>query len=1297
VTRWDGPSPASGTTPEALPLCDHLSGVVLFADLADFTGLSERLSASGPSATEALSTLLNGYFAILISGVTAAGGEVTTFAGDALAAVFLDGPGGRAESARAAVSCARTVQGDLAGWPGVPAAVGPRPKVRIGVGGGDLVRAVVGVPGVRLLHVLAGPAVERAVSAQRRAAPGDVVTHPRLTAAEVLPGGRTRPSERPPGRAASWANAASRPPDETHALTDEHRVVTTAFIGLPTLDPLGDGIARLQELVADSVPVVERFGGDLRQVDAGDKGFQLVLGFGAPRSGPDDVERAVACAVELVGRPGGPLRAGLATGPAFCADVGTEQRREYVVIGSSVNLAARLVQSAAPGQVRMDAGTARRAQRVAVQQFVGALPLKGLREPVAVHAVSGLREHYEKPVQVGGGRPGAFIGREMELGIASRCLDRAAGGSGQLLLVTGEPGIGKSRLCQQVLERAGTRWTVAAGTGGAPGDVRPYLAWRPVWKALLPSPGASLDAALSALAESDERAPLLGPVLGVPLADNDFTASLDPAARAAATRALLRDCLLRRASTGPVAVLLDDCHWLDELSMRLLEDLAGNLPGLPVLVIAVAREEEAVQRLLGRLAGMGHVTHLSLQELPASEADQLVRDRLAALRHGGQVVGPDLSRIARRGGGNPLFLEQLVEYAADPGTPLDDDLPPDVRRLVLARVDRLVPRGRATIKTASVIGEGFSAGAITACLPEAGSPGQVARHLRHLQTLGLVRARADDSDPSYEFAHSLVQEVVYDSLSRSGRSALHEAVGGYLEVAHAADLAGWVDLVAFHYGRGNDVGKQRQWFRAAGDASRAAYANEAAIDYYRRLLGVSPDGERAQILVQVGAVRQLTGAWPEAEAALREAVRLASDDNSSRVVAEAERELGILLLATRQHAEAVQRLRAAAAAFTELGDAHALCRSLDRLAFALFEHGELGPALDVARRQLAVQEDLHDQAGLSAALLNNALIHWHTGEHAVALRMLRRSYVLARRSGDLRATVHAANDLAGLYADRGDHRMAVRRLQEAIRVAERIGYRQALAYLTGNAGELYRDRGAYEEASRCFAAGLRAALDIGDWITTVRCVTALAVTAADAGVTGAEGYLRRATSIAGAVHQSYVLAEVTLRRAQAAWDRGDLAEAEVLAERAEDAASRRSEPALVLRPRLLRIRVAVARGRRPAEEAVAEVTAMLDRWPEAPERALLLDTIAQLDSRAGPAAAEAAEIYRDLYLAAPTITYAEAYRRLTGGHRLPPPAPLPALGGVVDDAPLDLDAVLTGVERLAFGEAARPLTPDGSR
>lgn len=1287
---------------QGLPVSEDLHGAVLFADLAGFTALGEALAESGTAGGESLHELLNGHFAILIDRIAAAGGEVTTFAGDALAAVFDGRRRASEELAARVLTCAAEMQDALTAFAGqYTTGLGIRPHMKVGLGAGTVTRALVGQADLWVLHVLAGIALERAVGAQRQCRQGEVVADPGLVAALPGPPRSTRRGDwyvlGPDG---SGNRMRTPSPPRTHALVDEHRLVTTVFLALPEMGVPQDGGARLQHYLGTAMPVIRRHGGDLRQVDAGDKGYQLVMGFGAPRTGADDAERAVACCLELVGLPGAPARAGVATGLAFCAEVGTPTCREYVVLGDSVNVAARLAQTGRPGQVRVDAATAARCAAFRLRKLPP-LPVRGRQAFVETHLVHGLRETPGRSPGLATPRCALFVGRAEELAEARGARDSAGRGQGRVLLVTGEPGVGKSRLVAQLTaETRGpgsdrTRGVVATGGGGVPGDARPYLAWRSIFRSLLlvprqRAPGPSAVQGVLRAAGADERAPLLGAVLGVEVPDNPFTTSLTPGERADATRAVALDCLRRSCARSPVTLVVDDAQWLDELSKELLTHLAVNIADLPVLIVVVARDEPGTAMLLARLRSAPSVVSLALTGLGGTEAEELVRGRAAGP---GPGLPPDVVvRIAQRSGGNPLFLEQLVSWTREHPEAFDTeqlpDFPADVRRLVLARVDRLLPRGQATLKAASVIADDFSTSSVHACLPRVGRR-QIERDLNDLVSLELTAARPSAQGTAYGFRHALVQEVVYGSLSGAARSGLHEAVAEHLERAHAGDLPRWVDQLAHHYGRSANLTKQRTWFRAAGDAAAHAYANESAVRYYRRLLSLLPEAERPPVLVRIGAIHQMTGQWRDGEEMLRRALGEASATRDRPTEAEAERELGLVLLRSRRFEEAVGRLRSAADAFASLADAAGQARALDRLGYALVEHGDYGLALSVAQEQLALEESRQDPAGLSAALENLGLVRWRCGEHTEAMPLLRRAYALARRSGDQRLVVHTANDLAGLCAERGDHRRAVRQLREAIVTAEHIGYREATAYLTGNAGELYRLHGDFDEAQRHFAAGLRAALDVEDWLTIVFCVASLATTAADQGAPGHRLLLQRASRIASQLHQSYVQADLRLREAEAAFDDGDLASALPLAQQAEAGARRLSEHGPTLRPHLLRLRIEVATRRTAVRAASREVTSMLPDWPDAPERALLLETLALIDPSAQQEAArEAVELYRELYARAASRQYATAYERLTGSlDGLPAADPLPRLAGPVAADPVDLDALLRRVEELAAAAA----------
>src|SRR4051794_30337832 len=238
--------------PAALPVSRGEHAVVLFADLADFTPLSEALAALGPTGGEAMRTLLNRYFGVLVEEISSAGGDVATFAGDALTAVFPyrhQRPPERAAAVRAAVRCAAAMQRRIAGVPAVPTSRGDlRPAMKIGLAAGPVVHALVGDPAERLLYVLTGRPLQEAAAAERRCGPAEVVLAAALARAEpsigTAPRGEFRLLEREPPaeppRAPAIAMPVAMDPAATAAvlrgrgggLGGEHRTVTSAFVAL---------------------------------------------------------------------------------------------------------------------------------------------------------------------------------------------------------------------------------------------------------------------------------------------------------------------------------------------------------------------------------------------------------------------------------------------------------------------------------------------------------------------------------------------------------------------------------------------------------------------------------------------------------------------------------------------------------------------------------------------------------------------------------------------------------------------------------------------------------------------------------------------------------------------------------------------------------------------------------------------------------------------------------------------------------------------------------------------------------
>jgi class 3 adenylate cyclase/predicted ATPase len=1315
--------------PEETPIAvgERTDAVVLFIDVAGFTPMSEALTNSGAYGTEALTRILNGWFDTMVSLVSRYGGTVAEFAGDALTAVFRDDAATRRVTERRAVHCALSMQAEMARFQTIVTRAGTfELAMKAGLAAGPLLVTIMGDPAIRLGYVLAGPALDRAARAEDHAWRGEVVVdHGLLEAgldAEVLERrggwsvvggvcGAVSPVPPAPLDPVDEATARRLAPFLHPAIAErlrsgrrdfvnEHRKVTVAFVAVPelSLDDPGS-VAALQRFLAAAVRVIDRYGGHLRQVATGDKGSLLVACFGAPVSHEDDEERAVHGCLELLRLPGGPFRAGVTTGSVYCGEVGSNSRREYSVIGDSVNLASRIMQAAKPGQLLIDRPTHERVRDTTVHDELAPIRVKGKSRPIDVWTVHAVRDR-PRGGPPSPATPQPLVGRDGEVA-RIRALAARALGEGQVVSLTGEAGIGKSRLGADVVRMA-ERLGFASFTGAcrSHGATTSYLVWRSIWNDLLEldtslpiaEQAAQLTRRIALLdGGSGQRAPLLGPVVNLPMPDSELTAALDPQSRDELLRSLLLECLRDRTATAPLLLVLDDCHWIDPASYALLEFLGQHIAEQPVLILVIARPPAGDSSPLATLSQVPRFTELRLGELAGADAERLVGLRLRQ-RYGADIVPtPEVvRRITDRGEGNPFYLEELVNYLhsrgidpRDPRALASLELPDGLQRLVMARIDRLSEGEKATIKVASVIGRWCRARWVAESYPPAGRPEEIADHLERLHELDLMPLRAAEPEPEYQFKHAITQEVAYQSLTFQLRDVLHERVGLFIERTFPDRLTQYVDMLAHHYGRTRRVDKQRIWFRAAGDAAKAAFANEAAVGYYERLLPLQPEEQTGEVLVELGAIWHLTGRWTEAEEALRRAMELAAKAGRRDVLATSQRDLGNLFMYTQSYAEAVRWLTRAADEFERLEDRQGLSRTLDRITFALYQQGSYDEALAVASRHLELATAAGDLAGVSIALNHTGLVHLNRGRPAMALTLLQQALDTAAEAGDRRRLLYAAGNLGLLHLRQGNHLQAVRCCHQALAVAQEMGEQQTAGVYAGNMGEVYRDQGDFARATKCFVHALRGAVQLRDWPTVADQLANLAATAAAQGDhEQAEWLFAQAIGLARLLDAPYFLCGWLHQLARLRLAQGRAEEAQRLNREALDIADRSSEREVQVPAFLLSVQLEVALGRSGTDAATRRLRALEASWVEPQERALLLDALWQLDPTQETTRRAAAELYRTLYEQAPSIRYREAYARLTGA-RLPPGPPLPPLPDVLEEEAGDLDALLRQIDNVS--------------
>jgi predicted ATPase/class 3 adenylate cyclase len=640
---------------------------------------------------------------------------------------------------------------------------------------------------------------------------------------------------------------------------EERRIVTVLFCDLVGFTERAD-LADPEDVKATLLPYharlreeIERFGGTLDKF-VGDAALGV---FGAPVAHEDDPERAVRAGLAIQGamaslEVGGvamAARVGIATGEAVVAFGAGPQIGESVT-GDVVNTASRIQSVAAPGTVGVEEETFRATEECFEYRSVGKVPLKGKSEPIAIWRAVAVRSAVASGPASRTAVSTAFVGRAEELSLLQNVYRRALRPTAQFVTVSGEPGVGKSRLLEEFREWAESDASPEVCTWRE-GRCLPYGEGITFWALgeILKAEAGVLEsdppeAAASKLAEAvagvirgrPERAwyeSRLAPLLGI-----GGGATVSRAESFAAWRGFLQAL----AERGPLVLAFEDLHWADDALLGFLQDLLSRANDIPLVVLAAARPElyERDPRWSG---GIPNATTVTLAPLSDDETARLVSDLL-----GRAVLPADTqSLLLERAGGNPLYAEEFVRMLTDRGLidergSLTSDLselafPPSVHALIASRLDALPPEHRALVQDASVIGKVFWAGAVASL--GGMSEGDVATALQALARREIVRPNRPSSvegQSEFSFWHLLVRDVAYAQLPRIVRSRKHLVAAEWIERAAGERVADHAEVLAHHATQALDLA------RASGETEALGPMEDAARRYLRMA------GERAMSL-----------------------------------------------------------------------------------------------------------------------------------------------------------------------------------------------------------------------------------------------------------------------------------------------------------------------------------------------------------------------------------------------------------------------------------------------------------------
>ncbi|MBA2274259.1 MAG: tetratricopeptide repeat protein [Actinobacteria bacterium] len=1292
----------------------RFEAAVLFVDISGFTPMSEQLGKHGPMGTEELSAILNNYFGPMVDLIRSFGGDIAKFGGDSLTVLFPYTGSTKGTVVRRAIQCAHDMLDAMRSYRTIPTHAGVFSlSIKAGLAAGPVLSTVVGDPHLRLDHVAAGRTLDIAAAAEHHADPGELWADPEALRAagpvRVLEDrdgfaslGRPLKRARHAGRQSKSSQSHPVPAAFVHpAIAEllragrtgflaEHRHVTIMFVSFdgPDYDNDPNSASILQEYLCSVIHVVERYDGHFAQTDMGDKGSKFLALFGAPITHEDDVTRALLCALELKGLGQGAIRCGVNSGLVFCGPLGSSTRQEYAVIGDSVNLSARLMQLAGPGEIVVGPATQKLSGGAFDLEPRDLVRVKGKEQPVATHLLRGPKGHPStRPVQT----VLPFVGRRHQLSLASATTERAVQGEGQIIALSGEAGIGKTRLCAEITEasrRLGA--DVLNGACQSYGTRSGYLVWRTVWRSLLRiDEGGSLQEQVNRiqmrLAEIDPlllpRLPLLRAVLDIRIQDNETIRSMGAELRSEALKDLLLQILRHAAATRPLLVVLEDCHWIDPVSQELLAFLGRNIVNVPVAMIVLHRWPSQDKDPLTGLREWPHLTQITLAELEPNDVRALVDAKLDDLFGTEHEPFPEMTeRVTKQGQGNPFYIEELLNFIRAEGAGGQPDrtpeLPASLHALIMARIDQLSEGQRTTLKVASVIGRTFRSRWIWNSYPPAGSPRVVARQLEELERARMMSLHARKPEMEYLFRHAIGHEVAYNSLTFAMRATLHEQIAGFIEQAYASDLGGYVDILAHHFSHTKNKPKQRHYYRSAADRAKVIFNNEVALDFYQRLLLLVDDAERSGVLRNLGQVYQLVGRWDAAARTYRDALDLAREKEDAVGLAEAQCALGYLMTFTATYRDALELLEQAGRGFAEAGVDEGEARTLEYMSHTYFHLADYGGALDHARRHLAIALRLGDKRAASDALENMGRAHWHRGKHDSGLRCLHEALDAATDIGYDRGMVHACNDIAGLYAELGKTEQALTYLHEALEVANRTGYRLLLGMSTGNAGILYRNQGDHGRALDCLLYSLESGVEMGDRPGVVNGLTELALLMSDRGrFQEAETLFDTATRFGRELASPHFLCFCLQHYAELLDSQGRHLESQPLAVEALDIATRVEDSEVRFGAEVLVIRLDTALGRITTEVATERFRSLLAQGGQAHEQAALHYELWRLTGDE-PSGRQAAALYGELHQSTCNVFYSSRRSEITG-EPSPDPRPLPPLpAALMGRRKEDLDALL---------------------
>ncbi|RMF04863.1 MAG: hypothetical protein D6768_02250 [Chloroflexi bacterium] len=836
----------------------------------------------------------------------------------------------------------------------------------------------------------------------------------------------------------------------------DRRQVTVIFADLSGFTALNDAaktpaqveqvVRLINELLSELSEAIYEYDGYIDKYI----GDEIMALFGAPVAHENDPELALRAALSMMERleafnqnPPYPLpeplgmHMGINTGTVIAGMVGTDRKRSYTVMGDVVNVAARLEGASTRGQIFVNEDTYNLTNRLFVFEEQEPISVKGKARPLKVYQLISARDLSQTQRGLTG-MEAPLIGREYETQILLDAYHNLFKNKGSIAVVTGDAGLGKSRLIRETMKQVQqeeadgkkTLWLFGRGLAYRRSFANrlfvdilyshlqlPEDSDRTLVKLRLDAMGDELFGKRKA-----EVIPYLATLLGIKIDDEADLPVNDPQILQQRTFLAMGEWVEALAARQPVVMVFEDLHWSDPSSVTMIEYLFSLTVYNPILLICVTRPERVSDfwkiKTQSAREYSGNFTELTLWPLTDEESRQLVKHLLKI-----DPMPPDLEKLLlSRAEGNPLFLEEVLRSLIEEGiiahtdghwaitrTVTDVDIPTTLQGVLTARIDRLEESVKRVLQVAAVIGRVFPRFVLA---PIIGDEELLNTSLEQLELADLIEVHKREPEPEYIFKHVLTYETAYNSMLNQQRQSLHRQIADFMATRYWLLGEQFAPIVADHYYKSETWPRALRYLQRAAEAAIQSFANEEAVKFYTQALEVadiigSDADPAALIAIYEGRARILT--------------RLGEPQ------------------------QAVEDYKAMLAQAKMLNNEPAQMRSLNGIGALYASHHNFSEASEFFQQALAVARHIGDETGIAETLNQLGNFYYNMGQLDLATKCFRESCDLSIELNSEVGRINSEDGLAKVILEQGEILASLTRYQEDILpVRRRLGYRGGL-------------------------------------------------------------------------------------------------------------------------------------------------------------------------------------------------------------------------------------------------------------